>query len=98
MQVQEALTQLILGNLIWEVSFCLNFTEPNNMFQRRSDMFSFNGENINSIRSFLSSKKSSNSLGEDLSSSKYLRVKFRHSSKKEKETPTETESKNKILK
>ena len=36
-----------------------------NMFKRRSDMFSFNGENMSTIKSFLSSKKSSSSLGED---------------------------------
>lgn len=42
----------------------------NNMFKRRSDMFSFNGENMSSIKSFLSSKKSSSSLGEDLGASK----------------------------
>mmetsp|Transcript_16616 Transcript_16616/g.19219 ORF Transcript_16616/g.19219 Transcript_16616/m.19219 type:complete len:142 (-) Transcript_16616:241-666(-) len=40
----------------------------NNMFKRRSDMFSFNGENMSSIKSFLSSKKSNSSLGEDFDS------------------------------
>jgi len=39
-------------------------------FKRRSDMFSFNGENQNTIKEFLSSKKSSSSIGEDLASSK----------------------------
>ena len=39
------------------------------MFKRRSDMFSFNGDNMSSIRSFLSSKKSSSSVGEDFDSS-----------------------------
>ena len=36
-----------------------------NMFKRNSNMFSFNGENMSTIKSFLSSKKSISSNGED---------------------------------
>ncbi|CAI2386747.1 unnamed protein product [Moneuplotes crassus] len=53
-----------------------------NIFQRRSDMFSFNNENMGSIKSGLSSKKSSSSLGEDLANTSLLKR-----SSKKKTTP-----------